>query len=140
MGEPDEILVAMDALERYTCAEEEQAAAVLMPPDSGEFIVGNEAGFVRLAIAALKAAKGAEQRFKGEAWIGEAELDWGIAGLKPDAEAHLHLADYPSMHRQSLLERLRGYALLAAILTPFVVGFVSIVLWVEAGVGHMLRR
>lgn len=82
-----------------------------MPPDSGEFIIGNEAGFVLLAIAALKAAKGAEQRFKYEAWIGEAELDWGIAGLQPDGEAHLHLADDPSMHRQSVLEKFRSYAL-----------------------------
>jgi len=86
-----EIEQAIALLETIKSDEGSSPAVVLMPPDSGEFIRGNSGGFVRLAIASLKAAQGQSQNFRGEPWIGIEEYDWILGGLKHDADAHLYL-------------------------------------------------
>jgi hypothetical protein len=78
-------------LEAIENDESSSPAVVLMPPDSGEFIRGNSGGFVRLAIASLRAAQGQPQTFRHEPWLGVDEQDWILQGLKPDTNAHAYL-------------------------------------------------
>jgi len=91
MDAQSEISQAIALLETIENDEASSPAVVLMPPDSGEFIRGNSGGFVRLAIASLRAAQGQPQRFRDEPWIGVDEQDWILQGLKPDADAHVYL-------------------------------------------------
>jgi hypothetical protein len=104
-------------------------AMIVLPPDSGDFIIGNESGFVRLAICAIEAAQGEQQSFAKEAWVSDDDLDWSVKGLKPDALAHLHLPVPPSRW-QTIRNSVVGWAFLLCIVSCFVVGLGTIVHWI----------
>jgi hypothetical protein len=101
-------------------------AVFLLPPDSGEFIHGNEGGFVYLAIASLRAAQGEKQSFKNAPWVGSYEFDWFMHGLCPDSEAHVYL---PTKQRKLNDKILLFVAAIVgiAILACFSVGLVDII-------------
>jgi hypothetical protein len=84
-----EILQALALLEKPEIDVAHPPAVVVMPPDSGDFILGNRDGFVRLAVASPKADRGEAQSFKDKDWVRIEDLDWGISGLKPDPSAHI---------------------------------------------------
>lgn len=87
---------AVNSLEQFAAATNAKPALVRIAPDSDCFLIGNQEGYVRLAIAALKAAKGENQSFKDEDWVSEEELDWGFKGLKYDPDAETRLRKPPS--------------------------------------------
>ena len=86
----DTISQALNILESDDVNSAHPPAIIILPPDSGQFIVGNRDGFIRLAVASLKAARGEEQPFKREPWVVVEDLDWSVAGLKHDASAHIY--------------------------------------------------
>jgi hypothetical protein len=102
-----------------------------MPPDSGQFIHGNRAGFLRLAVAALRAAKGNTQSFKGETWVVDYEVDWGVVGFKYDALAHMDPPPPEPTGWHKLRGQLLGYGMLGSILAVFMVGFITSINWIE---------
>jgi len=91
MSTQESVEAALAVLKDVQANSTKPPATVVMPPDSGDFIIGNAEGFVHLAIASLKAAKGEKQSFKDYPWWVNYELDWSIPGLKPDPSAHTYL-------------------------------------------------
>jgi hypothetical protein len=90
MNRQESIQTALEALEKIEDNSLHPAAMIVMPPDAG-FINGNSTGFVKLAIASLKAAQGEAQSFKGQSWVGTGDYDWMLGGLTPDENAHIYL-------------------------------------------------
>lgn len=109
---------ALTSLEQFTSPTSSKPALVRIAPDSDCFLIGNQDGYVRLAIAALKAAKGEDQSFKGEDWVSEEELDWGFKGLKYDPDAETRLRKPPSAiseaSRMSILLFVLAFAIIGA--------------------------
>lgn len=103
-------------------------AMVILPQDTGKFIIGNRAGLIKLAIASLRAARGEEYTFKDKSWVSNDDLDWAVKGLSLDPSAHLYLPT-----KQTRLQRLRNnffsLSLLAAILVCMFVGFITLAHW-----------
>ena len=119
---------ALIILEQYPWGESQPAATVVMPPDSEEFIIGNESGFVRLAIAALQAAQGEEQRFEKQEWVVAEDYDWGVRGFKPDEYAHLYLPEKLTKW-QRVRQSIIGLTVLAVVLAIMLAGLISIGTW-----------
>ena len=107
----------------------EPPAVVIMPPDSGDLIIGNAEGFVQLSIASLKASMGQEQRFRNCPWWVNYDLDWAIPGLKPDPSAHIYLPRELTGFKR-LLGKTWGYGVLLAAAVCLAVGVVTIIPWV----------
>jgi hypothetical protein len=107
---------------------ERPPAMVVMPPDSGKFIIGNREGFVQLAIAALKAAQGGTLPFEKEPWCAEDEMDWGVRGLKFDEYAHMHLPE-KATPLQKTGRTIFGYFMVISIASIFVTGWVTACHW-----------
>ena len=129
------IAESLSLLEKIDPAAPDPPAMIVMPPDSGDFIIGNSGGFVRLAIAALMAAQGQPQAFKNEAWVSVQDLDWGVQGLKLDPTAHIYLP--PKRTRlQHIGGSLWGYCLLLLVVGVWVTGFVTILHWVWPSQHH----
>jgi hypothetical protein len=97
MSTQERVDAALAILEAEQTQSNVLPATVIMPPDSGDFIIGNPEGFVHLAIASLRAAKGEKQSFKDHSWWVNYELDWAIPGLKPDSSAHIYLGNARSV-------------------------------------------
>jgi hypothetical protein len=125
----ERVEAALAILEEAQPDSTEPPATVVMPPDSGDFIIGNSEGFVHLAIASLKAAQGEKQSFKNYPWWVNYELDWTIPGLKLDPRAHIFLPLAVTGFRL-LWSKVWGYGapLLAAMC--LVVGVVTVIRWV----------
>jgi hypothetical protein len=90
MDRQESIQNVLDTLEKIEDESPHPSAMIVMPPDVG-FISGNSSGFVKLAIASLKAAQGKAQSFKEAPWVGACEYDWMLSGLTPDENAHIYL-------------------------------------------------
>jgi hypothetical protein len=131
------IASALSVLENLTAEPSEPPAMVVMPPDSGAFILRNRSGFIRLAVAALKAAQGQQQISKDEPWISEGNPDAGAKGLKPDPNAHIYL---PEIQAQTRLQRIRSSflysVLLLALFAIFVIGLVTMCQWLGRWFRH----
>ena len=129
MSAQERVEAALVILEEVQASSSEQPATVVMPPDSGHFIVGNAEGFIHLAIASLKAARGEKQSFKNYPWWVNYELDWAIPGLKLDPSAHIYLPPGKTGF-QLLRSKVWGFGapLIAAVC--LVVGVVTIIRWV----------
>ncbi|WP_263376544.1 hypothetical protein [Granulicella aggregans] len=115
MSYEDKIAEAISVLESIDLAPQ-SPAMVVMPPDTGEFILGNEGGFVHLAIASLKAAQGEQQNFRNESWVTVEELDWGIAGLKLYPTSHIYLPKKRTKSQRHLGSIVQFLALLAIVI------------------------
>jgi hypothetical protein len=128
MSTQERVNAALAILEAEQAQSDELPATVIMPPDSGDFIIGNPEGFVHLAIASLRAAKGEKQSFKDHSWWVNYELDWAIPGLKPDPSAHIYLPSKLTGFKL-FLSNVWGYGapLLAAVC--LVVGLGTIIHW-----------
>jgi len=135
------IASALSVLENLTAEPGEPPAMVVMPPDSGAFMLGNRGGFIRLAVAALKAAQGQHQISKNEPWIVEGEAQVSVKGLKPDTSAHIYL---PEIQTQKRFQRLRSSflysVLLLFLLTCSVIGLVTMCQWLGKWFGHWASR
>lgn len=127
MATEEEIAKALALLEGPNADSDDSPAIVVLPPDSNAFVVGNRGGFVNLAVASLKAAQGKEQSFKKESWIAEDDLDWGIKGFKPDANAHTRLAE---LTRPQRLGNLIGCSVLVVVALFFIVGLIAVIRWI----------
>ncbi len=132
MTEQDELITrALAVLETYPSEDEERPATVaFFPPDSRSFFRGNRDGYVKLAIAALRAAQGEKQKFDKHAnWFRTEDLDWAVGGFEPDESAHIYQPP-----RRTRLQEIRGVVLGGAILILFfsclVVGFITIEKWI----------
>ena len=94
-GRDDVLVKALALLEAALAGagkdEAHPPAMVVMPPDEVSFIKGNRDGLLRLAIAALKAARGEKQLFAKSGWVYEVDLDWGLKGIELDESAHLYI-------------------------------------------------
>ncbi len=75
--------------------ESDRPTIVAVSPESRGYLRGNRGGFVRLAIAALKAANGERQDFKKQDWVRCEDLDWIAGGLEYDESADMYLAPAP---------------------------------------------
>jgi hypothetical protein len=124
-----EIARALEVLEAALPQLELPPAVVILPPDSGQFLIGNRGGFVHLAMASLKAAQGEEQRFKKVSWFVIEDLDWGVAGLKPDESAHIYLPAKQTRVQKAIRS---ATGLLVALLATvcLLVGFINIIRWI----------
>ncbi len=130
MEEQEKIDTALLLLEEVTADIMHRPAVVVMPPDSGAFVIGNKGGFLQLAIASLKAAQGEQQKFNNAPWITGLELDWGLSGFKPDENAHTYMTKSRSGFRL-LLNQLAKYIILSLIVGIFISGFVTALHWVK---------
>lgn len=124
----DEDLHRAIALLEQDAPDANPPVMVVLPPDAGEAIIGNRSGFIRLAIAALKAAQGTDQKFKKEPWVYQQDLDWTIDGLKFDASAHIYMPQKPSGWRR-FRQKAFGLTVLLFLLGCFGIGFVTLVGW-----------
>jgi hypothetical protein len=126
----ENLQTAIGLLETEAKGSENPAAMVVLPPDMGDSILGNRGGFVLLAIAALKAAQGQDQKFAKEPWVCHEDVDWEIDGLKFDALAHMHLPEKPPkwrVWRSNMIE----IAVMALLVGCFVVGLGTLVSWIS---------
>lgn len=129
MTSPDHELEAIIArLSSMSAAEEKPPAIVVVAPDQGESILGNRGGFLHLAIAALKASQGEEQRFKDAAWVCNEDEDWEITGLKPDPLAHVYLPKQRTRF-QILRESILFVVFILAVVGLLVTGWMTFWNW-----------
>ena len=128
MSMNDSIEEVVALLEGVSSNSPETPAMIFLPPDSGDFIIGNQGGFVRLAIASLKAAQGERQLFKNKPWISDDDLDWSSRGLKYDEHAPLHLPAKRTLF-QKILRSILGFSLMGIFLVCFVVGLITTFHW-----------
>ena len=127
MATEEEIAQALALLEATFSDSEQPPAVIVLPPDDHAFMIGNRGGFVRLAMASLKAALGKEQSFKNEPWIVNQDIDWGIKGLKPDENAHISLAE---LSRPRRFGNLIGCSILIVAILLILIGLVTTVRWI----------
>jgi hypothetical protein len=132
MAEDQELESMVAQLELQVEKSPTPPAAVVIPPDSGDYIFGNRAGFLRLAIASMRAAQKQDQTFQQVPWI--QDDDWMVRGLKFDEYAHLHLPEKKTK-RQKMFHDSLGLLLGIAIMTNLVVGLVTIVHWIYVAFG-----
>jgi hypothetical protein len=128
MSTQERVDAALAILEAEQTQSNVLPATVIMPPDSGDFIIGNPEGFVHLAIASLRAAKGEKQSFKDHSWWVNYELDWAIPGLKPDSSAHIYLPPKLTGFKL-LLSKAWGYGAPVLVVICLVVGLGTIIRW-----------
>jgi hypothetical protein len=81
---------AQAILELLANAPSDPPPVVVVPSEGGGLIKGNRAGLIRLALVALRAARGEEQKFE-ETWAVQDELAGTIDGISLDAYAHYDL-------------------------------------------------
>jgi hypothetical protein len=124
------VKAALALLEDVKETETEPPATVILPPDSGGFIIGNAQGFVKLAMASLRAAQGEEQSFKDYPWWVDCELDWSLPGLKPDPSAHVYLPPRRDGLRHLLIKAF-GYGLFFTAAICLIVGIGTIIYWLR---------
>ncbi len=103
-----------------------------MPPDSGDFIRGNRAGYAHLAIACLLAAQGQDQSFVKEKWVVADEMDWGLNGLKFDSAVEPEQIKV----KVGFWRQLIGFSLVILLAFIFVLGLVEVV----HAIGNLFRR
>jgi hypothetical protein len=124
----DPIEDAIACLEKDSTDLSHPPAMIVLPPDSGKLILGYRGDFIRLAMASLRGARGEEQPFEGEPWVSIEDLDWSIAGLRPDPSAPIYLPTKPSRF-QRLRSQIFGVFLVLLVSVCFVVGMATIVRW-----------
>jgi hypothetical protein len=128
MSTREDVRTALEILENVEWGSGDPPAVIVMPPDSGEYMIGNAGGFVRLAVAALKAAQGEQQSFANEPWVNDYEMDWGVKGLKPDPSAHIYLP--PTLTpRQRLWRGVWGYGAPLSLAICLAIGVITIIRW-----------
>jgi hypothetical protein len=128
----ERIDAALATLEQASLGQDQPPAIVrLAPPDNSAYLLGNRDGFVQLAIASLRAARGQDQSFKKVPWICEEDLDWGLLGLKYDSSAHMSLRP-----PQKWWGKLLSTVLLLALLLCLLVGLGAI----GYGVIHLFSK
>jgi hypothetical protein len=125
----EKIEAAIAFLEEESLTSDHPPSMVVMPPNMGESIVGNRGGFLRLSIAAAKAAQGQDQNLNKQPWVRHEDFDWQIKSLSFDDSAHIYLPEKPTKwqrRRQNALGLAVGLFLLGCLAT----GFITIVRWV----------
>jgi hypothetical protein len=124
-----EIDAAIALLEEEALNSDKPPAMVVLAPDMGESILGNRGGFLRLAIAAARAAQGHNQNLDEQPWVCHEDADWQIEGLKFDDLAHFHLPEKPTRW-QNLRSQVIGAVVLLLFIACFVVGIGTIASWI----------
>ncbi len=102
---------------------------VAVSPESSGYLSGNRGGFVRLAIAALKAAEGVKQDFRKQEWVRCQEYDWVLGGFEYDESAHIYQAPDPLTKPwwKRKLNNALGILVLALVFALIVIGFISVI-------------
>jgi hypothetical protein len=129
MNVEHEIKQALTLLEPALSELQQPPAVVALPPDSSQFLIGNQGGFIHLAVASLKAAQGTAQSFKKVPWFVAYELDWSLSGLKPDENAHTYLPAKLT-RAQRVIRSSAGLLVVLLAALSILVGFVTIVRWI----------
>jgi hypothetical protein len=132
MTNHDEVIVeALRLLDTYPPDDPTKPpAAVFCPPDRGSFLLANRDGFVKLAIASLRAGQGVQQKFdKTTPWFHSEDMDWVLTGLTPDEEAHNYLPKKETRLRQ-FFTWLLGVLIVAIILLGLIVGVLTVFHWI----------
>jgi hypothetical protein len=127
MDEKIESVIAI--LEDEVLKSEKPPAMVVLPPDVGQSILGNQGGFIRLAIASLNASQGENQEFTKQPWVCHEDCDWTIVGLSYDEEAHIHLPEKPTKWKQRRSKAIGLMALLSSV-GCLSVGLITIIHWI----------
>jgi hypothetical protein len=125
----EKIESAIALLEEEALTLDKPPAMVVMPPDMGESILGNRGGFIRLAVAAMRAAQGQNQDLIKQPWVCAEDFDWQIKSLSYDEYAHIHLPEKPTKwqrRRQNAIGLAVGLSLMGCL----AVGFLTITHWV----------
>jgi hypothetical protein len=125
----DEVEQSLTFLEQIKGEEDPAPAMIILPTDADQFIIGNRAGLIELAIVALKAAEGEEQAFKGRSWVRNDDAEPVVKGLKLDPDAHTYLALKQTQFQQ-LRNNVLNLSLRTVILVGTLAGLVILVLWI----------
>jgi hypothetical protein len=131
MQSDESIEVAIKTLEQASLDSEEGPAVIRLAPDNDAYVLGNREGYLKLAIASLRAAQGNDQSFKDTPWISTEELDWGLSGLRYDSAAHTYLR-LPRTRAGRVRDKLfllASSVLGIVILGTFCVGLIEIISW-----------
>jgi hypothetical protein len=97
--------------------------------ESPSYLMGNRGGFVRLAIACLKAAGGERQEFRKQDWVRCQDYDWVLGGFEYDESADTYLAPDPRTKPwwKRKLGNALGLLILALVFVLIGIGFISVV-------------
>jgi hypothetical protein len=131
MQSDQSIEVAISALEQASIDSIQSPAIVRLAPDNDAYVLGNRDGYVKLAIASLRAAQGNDQSFKDTPWVSTEELDFGFSGLRYDPAAHTYLRP-PRTRVGRVTDKLLllVFSVLGiAVLGTFSVGLIHIISW-----------
>jgi hypothetical protein len=130
----EQMYEAQVTLELLANTPSDPPPVVVVPSEGGGLIKGNQAGLIRLALVALKAARGEEQKFE-ETWVVQDELAGTIDGIWLDNYAH-----YDLPKKFSRWERIRSsiilYVVVAAVAVIFVVGVQTAGYWLWRHISH----
>jgi hypothetical protein len=126
----EKIEAAIALLDEEALKSDKPPAMVVLPQYQSDSILGNRAGFLQLAIAAMRAAQGRNQNLNKQSWVCHEDYDWQIEGLSYDEYAHIHLPEKPTkwqMRRQHAIGLIVGLSLVGC----FIVGLVTIIHWIS---------
>ena len=125
----EKIETAIALLEEEAAKSDKPPAMVVMPPDMGNAILGNRGGFLRLAIAAIKAADGQNQNLDKQPWVCHEDYDWQIEGLSFDEYAHMHLPEKPTPWEKRW-RNIIGILIVTFVAVCLAIGFGTILHWI----------
>jgi hypothetical protein len=125
----ERIEAAIALLEEEAQKSEKPPAMIVMVPDNEKLILGNRGGFLRLAVAAVRASQGQNQNLDKQPWVCNEDLDWQIEGLSFDDYAHAYLPDKLTRRqrqRQNAINLFIGLSLVGCL----AIGVVTIIHWI----------
>ncbi|MBB5343634.1 hypothetical protein [Tunturibacter empetritectus] len=125
----EKIETAIALLEEEAAKSDKPPAMVVMAPDMGESILGNRAGFLRLAIAAVRASQGESQNLDSQPWVCHEDADWQIKGLSFDEYAHMHLPEKLTPWKERR-QKILGILVVAFVAGCLAIGFGTILHWI----------
>jgi hypothetical protein len=100
-----------------------------------EFVHGNQAGLVRLAIAALRTAQGQDQLLEREPWLLSADIDSPLSGFKYDKLTHMELPEKPT-RIQSMKNSLILVSVLGFVTVAFIAGLANLADFIRSLIRH----
>jgi hypothetical protein len=125
----EKIEAAIALLEEEALKSEKPPAMIVMVPDHEKSILGNKGGFLRLAVAAVRASQGQNQNLDKQPWVCNEDLDWQIEGLSYHASAHIYLPEKATKWQRRRQNAI-GLTVISLLMGCLAVGFVTIVHWI----------
>jgi hypothetical protein len=119
----------------------ETPSTIVMLPFKDDSIRGNSGGFIRLAIAALRASQGENQRFSEKAWVKQGEFIT-VQGLTFDSDAHRWEPKRLSngLEWKRWRQSITAWLIILSVLLCLAVGFGTITHWLWLAVKSLLAQ